>query len=619
MPQSPSAIDQAPVWNLVSEYPALDSSELQADLATIRQHTDTLKHQTDVFIPALEQSLLPDEEKPLIAKAWELLPVEKETSLLLANVFGYAFMTWSTDSSNSASKELMGLVKRLESNFSQAVQPLHQFLVRLDEELFTYFLSNPAARDSAFLLSYERRTRSHLLSISQENLITALQLDGHRAWGNLYDNLTSSLSYDLPLPDGTTQTMGFAQLLSLLGGNDGDMRERAYHAIHALMQTHQESFAAILNALAGWRLEVGQQRSQIAPYHFLDHPLHLNRLERNTLDTMIDSAHANRALGQRAYQLQARLLGKDRLDPWDVNASPPPLGEGDQTLSFEEAMDIVVAAFNEVDPEMGAFARMMQDNGWIDARPASHKMGGAYCSGFPKSNTPRVFMTFMGSTVDLITLAHELGHAFHSWVMRDLSFKETQYPMTLAETASTFAETVVRNYLLERATTPEQKAMILWQEVGSIPRFLINIPVRYSFEKALYEGRAERSFAPADLCALMSEHWNAWHGDSVSGADDFFWASKMHFAIVEISFYNFPYTFGYLFSQGIYAQRQRLGEGFFPFYRQLLRDTGTMTVEALVQKHLGLDLREPAFWQQSLQVVEGYVSAFEELVPALSQ
>ena len=223
----------------------------------------------------------------------------------------------------------------------------------------------------------------------------------------------------------------------------------------------------------------------------------------------------------------------------------------------------------------------------------------------------------MGTASNLTTLAHELGHAFHSWVMRDMPLRETRYPMCLAETASTFAETVVRHYLLREAKTPEEKLSILWEEVSAIPRFLINLPVRYEFERQFYEAREDNSFSADEFKGLMAETWQDWHGDSMSAPDDMFWATKLHFYMAERSFYNFPYTFGYLFSQGIYAQKERRGESFFDFYTELLRDTGRMQVEDLVKKHFEMPLDTPVFWEQCMGILEQYASDFEGLLTEL--
>ena len=245
-----------------------------------------------------------------------------------------------------------------------------------------------------------------------------------------------------------------------------------------------------------------------------------------------------------------------------------------------------------------------------------HKRPGAYCTGFLKSRTPRVYMTYMGGASDVIVLAHELGHAFHSWVMRDLPQSQRSYGMSIAETASTFGEGLVRNALLARAETPAARLDIVWQEAEALVAFVLNIPTRFEFERDFYEARGERPLRAAELKTMMSAAWENWYGDCLAEPDPLFWANKLHFYISGLSFYNFPYLFGYLFSLGVSARRQALGEEFFARYQALLMDTGRMTAEELAAKHLDVDLTQPAFWRDTLALLESRIDLFEELVDA---
>lgn len=326
-------------------------------------------------------------------------------------------------------------------------------------------------------------------------------------------------------------------------------------------------------------------------------------------------AKSNRAIGQKAGQLMARVHGLDTMKPWNHLAGMPSLNDSKpKVYSFDEAIDIIKAAFAQVDPEMAQFVELMVENGWIDANPSENRRLGAYCTKFAATRTPLVFMTWGGSRSNLLTLAHELGHAFHNWIMRDMPLCQTRYPMTLAETASIFAENVVRDYLLEHAASREEKLEMLWEELSSCYALMINIPVRFEFEQRFYRQRSEGELAPKQLCQLMTETWQEWYGESMPEADPYFWASKLHFSISEVSFYNYPYLFGYLFSIGVYAQRDSKGEQFYSDYVQLLRDTGTMMAEEVVSKHLKMDLTQPEFWQQSIQHVKAKIDQFEMLL-----
>ena len=223
-------------------------------------------------------------------------------------------------------------------------------------------------------------------------------------------------------------------------------------------------------------------------------------------------------------------------------------------------------------------------------------------------------MSYEGTMSNVITLAHELGHAWHNWVMRDMPLMRTYYSMTLAETASIFAETLVRDALLQQAKTSAQKLEILWQDAQSAAVFLLNIPARFEFEKRLVETRKQGIAIAPKLKTMMADSWQLWYEDSLSEYDDMFWATKLHFSISQLGFYNYPYLFGYLFSLGIYAQQEQYGVNFNELYTNILRDTGSMTAEELVTHHLQQDISHPQFWEASLKIVEQSVAQFEELV-----
>jgi oligoendopeptidase F len=257
---------------------------------------------------------------------------------------------------------------------------------------------------------------------------------------------------------------------------------------------------------------------------------------------------------------------------------------------------------------------MMVAQRWVEGTVGDTKRPGAYCMGFRKSRTPRVYMTYTGGASDVITLAHELGHAYHSWVMRDLPESQLTYGMALAETASTFGETLVRDAMLSSADSLQTRLDVVWEDMSALITFVLNIPSRFEFERNFYEAREERPLRPEELNALMSDAWQSWYGDALSEPDPMFWASKLHFFISGLSFYNFPYLFGYLFSLGVYASRDRFGDAFFDRYKALLRDTGRMTAETLATKHLDADLTKPEFWCETLEALAPRVDAFEAIL-----
>ena len=415
---------------------------------------------------------------------------------------------------------------------------------------------------------------------------------------------------------GQAPALGMAQAANLLRDPDIKVRRQVYAATNAAWQTQKEPCAAVLNNINGWRHEIYKRRSHKKPMHFLDPALRRGCIERSTLDAMLDAVRQHKAIGHKALALKAKLMEVPKLGPWDLFApAPQPAGDTVESLmTFAEAIDLVSAAFSAIDPSMGEFVRFMQKSRWIEGSVGENKRPGAYCTKFLKSRTPRVYMTYAGNMDNVSTLAHELGHAFHSWLMRDLPLAQLSYPMTLAETASIFAETALNDHLLTKHKgNPAALLPILWGSAGDAEVFLLNIPARFTFEYEFNEMRQKQILTPDGMDQLMIKAWRLWYEDSLTEMNPLFWASKLHFHMAHLSFYNFPYTFGYLFSLGVYAQREALGADFFPRYKDLLRDTGRMTAEDLAAKYLSCDLASPDFWLCSLRLVEQKVDMLAAL------
>ncbi|MEZ9440242.1 M3 family oligoendopeptidase [Vibrio atlanticus] len=591
-----------PSWDLSIAYRDLDDAKIEQDIELIQQ--------------CIELLYLHVEKRHIILAMQNAIQTSEAAGTLLSTINTFANCHASVDATHTEAKALLGRVAKLNSEMSQAFSPYEDTLIHAEPEFIDAVLEHDSAdvAGQRFAIESSRKLSSSRLSVAEEQLLAAMKVDGRDGWGRLYDNLTGSLKLSLKL-NGEEEALGFSQAASLLYGSEFDKQEPAWRAVQGAMKMHQESFASILNALAGWRLTENKKRSKISDVHFLDPSLHASRIVPETLDTMMSVAKANREVGQKAGLLMARVHGLDEMKPWNHLAAMPPLGDTESKVyPFDEAIEVIKTAFAEVNPEMADFVALMVENDWIDAAPAANKRLGAYCTKFAATRTPLVFMTWNGSRSDLMTLAHELGHAFHNWVMKDMSLCQTRYPMTLAETASIFAENIVRDHLLKQAQTRNEKLEMLWEELSSSLALMVNIPVRFEFEKAFYEQREKGELTAQQLCDLMETTWKEWYGDAMTEADPYFWASKLHFSISQVSFYNYPYLFGYLFSKGVYAQRDAKGEQFYGDYVSLLRDTGSMMAEEVVQKHLGMDLTQADFWQQSIDMVKVQIDEFERLL-----
>jgi oligoendopeptidase F len=607
-----------PAWDLEAEYPSADAARLAADLEALAALLDRIEAVNPVLIAVLPTapSASADELSEAIAAARSVHRLAEEAGPLLRNPLTYADCLLSVNAEDAAAQALKGRLQKFQKRYSDLMEPASQFLDRVSDEVVTSYLSDSAVAPAAFLVWHARKRRQELLSLAEERLVNALSQDGIHAWGRLYDQLSGTTACQV-LVGNELRTLGLAEAAGLMQKPDERARRAAWTGVNAAWKSQAESCAAAINAIAGWRLEVNRRRSGVRPVHFLDAPVHQNRITRATLDALIEATTAAKPLARRAARAMARATGREALGPWDLRAPAPRFGGEEAVLPFDHAIGLIADAYHAVHPEMGDFVHMVARERWIEGTVSSRKRPGAYCTSFAKSRTPRIYMTYQGSASDVITLAHELGHAFHGWVMRDLPDCQRSYGMSLAETASTFGETTVRNALLARATDDAGRFAILWEEIAALPTFLLNIPVRFAFEKAFYELRDERPLRPEELSALMAQAWREWYGEAMSEPDPMFWASKLHFYISGLSFYNFPYLFGYLFSLGVYQRRDDAGAEFYPRYVALLRDTGRAEAESIARRHLDVDLETPEFWQGTIARLEPRVAAFEQLVSRL--
>ncbi|WP_310598244.1 M3 family oligoendopeptidase [Aeromonas aquatica] len=590
-------------WQNQHIYPSLDSAMLEADMSLARASLEELTGFINGLGAVREQAdALQDFLREVRLRAQRIRNIGWNIAVLAAS-------QGSQDARDPLAKQLASRARALNADLFKALAPVEDLMLGLPESEFERLMQDPLLGEEDYRLRHERRLQDQRLPVEAEQLVIGLGTDGLHAWGNLYNDLVGKIRLHI---DGRER--GLAEASNLLSSPERALRREAFDAISAGWAGEQETVAAILNALNGWRLELACQRGKVRQLDALDLSCHQSHIARATLDTLMAETYRARGLGQRALALMAGKLGIDELGPEDLFAPPP--ASVSRTITFEEAIDIIAAAFTRFDPEMGAFARMMAERGWIDAAPTPNRRTGAYCTKFAEPVEPRVFITYAGTMDNVITLAHELGHAWHNWLIRDLPMSQRGYPMTLAETASIFAETLVRSALFEQAQNPEQRQAIAWAEADGAATFLVNIPARFEFELALVAEREQGYVPAARLSTLTDEAWGRWYEGSLARYHPMFWAAKAHFSIAGFGFYNYPYLFGYLFSLGVYHQlmsRQAQGEAnVAQAYRALLRDTGRMSAEDLVAKHLGQDIREAAFWQGSLALVAEAVDRFEQ-------
>jgi oligoendopeptidase F len=592
-------------WDLTGYFPAFNSAEMLQFKEAIRKDVADLQRAAAV-LPALDAESAP---------AWETLLLRHEDVMRrMSHLGSYVGCLASSDARNEDYlKEEAGLT-RMRAEIAKIRIEFLRALKESDEESFAALKARPALHGAENYLHRLREEARRSMSTDQEVLATDLGVDGMQAWGRLYDTVSAKLEFDMTFPDGTRKRLPMSQRRSLLDHPDRRVRQAAFDGGNAAWHTIEDTAAAALNAIAGTRLTLNRHR---AVDHFLDIALFQAAITRKTLDAMFDALRANLDIPRRILKLKASLMGQSSIAWYDLGA-PLDLG-GQESLSWDSAKSIVGKSFARAYPALGDFfQRQVIAKDWVDWEPRAGKRPGGFCTSSMLSKESRIFMTYNESLGDVLTLAHESGHAYHGLMMRDVRPYARGYPMTLAETASTFGEQVLMNGVLEDPGVPDrQKALILDVQIGHGAVYLLDIPVRYEFEKAFYEERSGGPLNVSRLKELMMETQRRVLGDVLepNGADPYFWASKLHFYITGLTFYNFPYTFGYLLSRGLYGMFKNEGPKFLPKYEEFLRLAGSDTAENVVKRTIGKDIEKSDFWTDAIKSLEDPLARLQTILP----
>ncbi|WP_026905931.1 M3 family oligoendopeptidase [Paucisalibacillus globulus] len=549
----------------------------------------------------------------------EYKPEEKNPISLLANIvkklettmkklresFAYISCLSAQDVKDENANILVGKRSDLAAKMGGIRTALNQKFISVSNDTWASLLENDELQEVAFVLNEARESAKELLPSEQEVIINDLAVDGYNAWGQMYQTIVGNMTVNIT-EDEEIKSYSVGQAANKLSSPDPEFRKHVFTQMSTAWAGNSELFGQTLNHLAGFRLQKYKHRGWD---NVLKEPLKINRMKKETLDAMWNAITNNKEHFVMYLNKKAELLGKEKLSIYDIGA---PLTQTVKKVPYTEGAKFIISNFKQFSPKMADFAQNAFEKRWIEAEDRPGKRPGGFCTSFPDSQQTRVFMTYSGTSSNISTLAHELGHAYHQHVMNDMHGLNQGYAMNVAETASTFAEMIVADATVKRAETRQEKLELLEDKVQRSIAFFMNIHARYLFETRFYEERKQGMVSTKRLNELMVEAQKEAYCDALSEYDPTFWASKLHFHITGTPFYNFPYTFGYLFSLGIYAHAQNSNKSFEDEYIALLRDTGRMEVEDLARKHLNVDLTKSDFWENAIALcvkdVEEFIS-----------
>lgn len=589
-------------WELDSLYPHPESDDFRTIVDQLKSDLNRLAAVSDGLPPV-------DVAEASVASWSDFMTQHAAAHSELTAINAFIGCHAAADAANRTYQKYEGELSALSPLKSQIATNIEFAFQAAGEDTFSEFVkAAPTLIENKYFLDTCRRNASLRLPKEQELLAAELDVDGLHAWGRVYDRLSGGLR--IPIQERgeiVERSPGQVQF----DMPQRSIRENNYYAANKAWASIAEPCAEAINHIAGSRLSKYRRLN-------VDHlaaPLNQNHMTRQTLDTMWSTVASRKSCLVDYLKKKAELLGIDRLSWFDQQAPLPTTdARSDSALSYDDACNLTINAFSEFSPELGDFARMAIAEKWIEVEDRPGKRQGGFCTDIPTRGQSRIFMTFTRSNDSMSTLAHELGHAYHTWVLRDQPVFLRDYPMNLAETASTFAEAVLGESRLATASSKQEKLEILDGMLGDSVAFLMNIHARFIFEDNFHSERSNGEVSPERLSELMkSAQQEAYCGALANdGWNPNFWISKLHFYITDWPFYNFPYTFGYLLSLGAYSFA-RTSADFPQQFRDFLIATGCQNSEAAVEASFGYDLRKPDFWNHSLDVVEHRVQQFLEL------
>ncbi|MFW5786525.1 MAG: M3 family oligoendopeptidase [bacterium] len=599
-----SGVPDAPRWDLAPIYDGFDGNAYRSDVRKLRDS-----------VSAFAEAAADGEGARAETAAWVARCIELINRIedLYENLDVYCYISYSVDTTNTvplremnALKEVMLAYYSSRVDFRNNVAAAAVDPERLGE-------AKPELSEYVFFITEELEEQRNQMTAPEENLAADLARSGADAWGRLQETVSANLAALWDTESGARKTV--VQLRGMAFDPDRSVRQRAYRAELDAWKSMEIPLAAALNGVKGAAVTLdGRRRYESS----LERARRTARISRDTLDALIGVMEESLPDFRRYLKAKAKLLGQPSLAFYDLFA---PIGaadrdSGDGRWTFGRAREFIVTQFRTFSDELADFADRAFEERWIDAEPREGKVGGAYCASSPLRGQSRILANFDGSFSSVSTLAHELGHGYHHEVLKDACAIHRGYPMTLAETASIFCETIVFTGAYDGAAEGE-KIGILEAFLQDATQVIVDILSRFKFESAVFERRPAGELSADDFKELMIEAQRATYGDGLDAEQlhPYMWAVKGHYYNQNLSFYNFPYAFGQLFGLGLFAQYRQMGPDFPPQYRRILELTGRASAETVTGR-AGFNIRQRAFWRSGIDYVRSRIDEFVERVDA---
>ena len=582
-------------WDLSVLYSGYDDPKYKSDSDKLLVLIDKVKKETldtDDIVKSIENHLL----------------LDKELSSIISELYSYSSLRCATNVNDFEALAQMGKIRLSLQETVENDVLFTKFLkdVNLDE----LALSSDVIKEHLYNLKRTQNNAKHMLSDKEEILASKLQLVGSSSWGELQSKLTSNLAVSI---EGMEGTYPLAAVRNMAFSSDSNLRKAAYEAEIKAYKTIDSAVAMALNNI---KREVNIMMPLRGYKSALEKTLEQSRMSSETLNAMIEAIKEEAPRFRDYFRLKGLMLGHNNGIPfYDLFA---PVGKLTKEYTFEDAKDLVLSTFRSFSEPLYELGKEAFENRWIDVLPHEGKRGGAFCSSLGNHNQSRILTNFTGSLINVQTLAHELGHAYHGRVIQNNSQLNRSYPMPLAETASIFCQTLMSKKMINELTDPLEKLTAIEVSLHEDSQCVIDILSRFIFESSVFEAPVSKPLSASELCDMMLDAQEQSYGDGLDPnyKHPYMWICKSHYYSAGLNYYNFPYAFGLLYAKGLYKQYLNDKEEFVKKYDKMLMATGLMSVED-VALTMGIDLTKKDFWIASLKFIEEEIDLFEKLLKEL--
>ena len=584
-------------WSLKELYPSFESQEFKIDMDKLTNKINEVNEWANEIVK---------DNNDILVKLEEYIKRYSKLTELISKIGAFIELSISVNTKDTEALRYSDIFEKKLTHMVEASTKVERYISTIDNIQHIIEKSELLKAHEYVLKSIVEQSK-YLLSDKEESIIANMKNTGSNAWSKLKDNLISSLMVEIKEND-EVKEYPLTVVLNMAEDKSEEVRKRAYEAEIASYKKVEEGVAAALNGIKGEVLTVCDFRGYKSP---LEKTLLDSRMDEESLNAMLDAMKESLPVFRKYLRRKAEMLGhKNGLPFYDLYA---PISNADMKFTYDEGAKFVVKNFRTFSDNLGDFAQKAIDNNWIDVEPREGKVGGAFCAGLHFIGESRILLNYGGSFGDVVTMAHELGHGFHGECLKNEAILNSEYPMPIAETASTFCETIIKKAAIKEANKDEALA-ILEAEICDCTQVIVDIYSRFLFEKSVFEARKESALTVSQIKELMLEAQREAYGDGLDPEylHPYMWAWKPHYYDADYNYYNFPYAFGLLFAKGLYAEYLKKGESFTSEYERLLSITGKNKI-ADITKEVGIDIHNKEFWRNSLKTIEEDIEKFIEL------